>query len=610
MSRVPFDIERLLYLSEAACDECISENELTELHTVLLTDDAACRCYLDYSRLRVALRMELRAHQATRNVRQQINNKAVLPDSSGFYLMQVESPLPGPLGLLSTTIRGTLGYFSHEIPFSFLIGAIFTGLLVLVAWLVPVSNLKEHAKNSPPITSVNQRHFTSDPKMEIVGKITGMVDVKWSDINTSTETGNSVPLGRKYALSSGLMEITYNTGAKVILQGPVTYEVESAASGYLSIGKLTAKLEQKPETANQKSEIRNQKLFAIKTPTATVTDLGTEFGVEVSKEGNTISHVFRGKVEVQPAVRDGQPSETIQLCENQTVRVEKQSNGERLTMRRIAIDPAAFINAEQLLKLMEERKQTPLRQWQAHSKKLRCDSSLVAYYTFEQHSLSLATLPNQSKLGRLLDGQIENAEWVDGRIPGKPALYFHGPGSSSRVVIPHNDCFNFTGPFSVAVCFRSVRFSGYWQALIGKGENSWRLMQNLNGHNLTFDTDRYADGPAGPHTLVVVGQTIGNTTVDDNRWHWAVAVYEPMDNIAKKRLYIDGRIDVENESALPRRLNNEPVYLGTVNTKSGPEFQGMIDEVAIFSRALSAGEIAAMFQVSNSANSPKKKRGM
>ena len=40
------------------------------------------------------------------------------------------------------------------------------------------------------------------------------------------------------------MEITYDTGAKVILQGPVTYEVESDG-GYLSVGKLTARLEKK-----------------------------------------------------------------------------------------------------------------------------------------------------------------------------------------------------------------------------------------------------------------------------------------------------------------------------------------------------------------------------
>ena len=83
------------------------------------------------------------------------------------------------------------------------------------------------------------------------------------------------------------MEITYDTGAKVILQGPVTYEVESAAGGYLSLGKLTARVEKKAEGGspipNPQSLIPNP-LFAVRTPTATVTDLGTEFGVEVQRD--------------------------------------------------------------------------------------------------------------------------------------------------------------------------------------------------------------------------------------------------------------------------------------------------------------------------------------
>ena len=49
------------------------------------------------------------------------------------------------------------------------------------------------------------------------------------------------------------MEITYTTGAKVILQGPVTYEAESNG-GYLSVGKLTGRLEKKAEGGRRKAE--------------------------------------------------------------------------------------------------------------------------------------------------------------------------------------------------------------------------------------------------------------------------------------------------------------------------------------------------------------------
>ncbi len=70
---------------------------------------------------------------------------------------------------------------------------------------------------------------------------------KQSDSRSSSHqppaTSHLVSLGDNFALASGLMEITYDTGAKVILQGPVTYEVESKDGGFLSVGKLTARLE-------------------------------------------------------------------------------------------------------------------------------------------------------------------------------------------------------------------------------------------------------------------------------------------------------------------------------------------------------------------------------
>jgi hypothetical protein len=52
-----------------------------------------------------------------------------------------------------------------------------------------------------------------------------------------------IHLGDKSALASGLLEITYDTGAKVIPQGFCTYEVESPVGGFLSIGKLMVRVE-------------------------------------------------------------------------------------------------------------------------------------------------------------------------------------------------------------------------------------------------------------------------------------------------------------------------------------------------------------------------------
>ncbi|NLF06720.1 MAG: hypothetical protein GX594_01910 [Pirellulaceae bacterium] len=45
-------------------------------------------------------------------------------------------------------------------------------------------------------------------------------------------------------------------------------------------------------------------LFTVRTPTSVVTDLGTEFGVEVNESGDTTSHVFQGTVLVQAGIRE------------------------------------------------------------------------------------------------------------------------------------------------------------------------------------------------------------------------------------------------------------------------------------------------------------------
>jgi len=273
-------------------------------------------------------------------------------------------PIPG---FFSTAYHGTIGFFSHELPFALLIATVLTSLGLWAASMVYVSSPEKIAKDSSSLPSKT----TFDPTLKVVGKITGMVDCKWADPQTETVNGANVLFGRKYALASGLMEITYHTGAKVILQGPVTYEVESNG-GYLSVGKLTGKLEKKVAggqwpvaskkgsgfrvqdtvAANHKSEIINHKslgpAFAVQTPTATVTDLGTEFGVEVDEEGATTSHVFHGSVAIKALSIAGE-AEAVAcvLHENESARIENAggngSDSNRVVLLRSPQEPIDFV---------------------------------------------------------------------------------------------------------------------------------------------------------------------------------------------------------------------------------------------------------------------------
>jgi hypothetical protein len=145
-----------------------------------------------------------------------------------------------------------------------------------------------------PIANQSSPSFRSvvDPAMASVGWITGMAECRWDG---NGDVSCDVRLGRQFQLTSGLLEITYNTGAKVILQGPCSYTVESPMGGHLAIGKLTARVEKKAQS-NSRS-MPDVPLFTISTPTATVTDLGTEFSVNVIDPPSCNVQVFEGKVQ-------------------------------------------------------------------------------------------------------------------------------------------------------------------------------------------------------------------------------------------------------------------------------------------------------------------------
>ena len=73
-------------------------------------------------------------------------------------------------------------------------------------------------------------------------------------------------------------------------------------------------------------------------------------------------------------------------------------------------------------------------------------------------------------------------------------------------------------------------------------------------------------------------------------------MFDPVGNTAIRKVYIDGCLEVAAESPARFRQNDEPVWLGANSELPGAEFYGSIDEAAIFSRTLSAGEVRAMFE--------------
>ncbi|MCP4451228.1 MAG: FecR domain-containing protein, partial [Planctomycetes bacterium] len=88
-------------------------------------------------------------------------------------------------------------------------------------------------------------------------------------------------------LKEGFAKLTFKQGAEVILQAPCAFDLTSKNRMILHQGMVTAQV---PKQAHG---------FAIKTPQTTVTDFGTEFGVQVQASTASEVHVFDGRVQVK-----------------------------------------------------------------------------------------------------------------------------------------------------------------------------------------------------------------------------------------------------------------------------------------------------------------------
>ncbi|MBN1393684.1 MAG: NPCBM/NEW2 domain-containing protein [Pirellulales bacterium] len=281
------DVE-LWELASRSCNDALRPQDVARLESLLAGDPRARQFYGFYMLMHGEMAWRLRGERDEKRIRDDVHISDLPPLSVLYYPLSANF-IGGPV-------------------FSYMVASVVLCLMLLGAWAYKISHVRDQhyaadSRNSTTSGPLDRRQLV------FVGRITGMKDCRWADPNTHTYIGASAPLGREYALASGLMEITYKSGAKVILEGPCSYKVESSAGGFLTIGKLTAKIgtqSSKPKTQSSEPSSFSPllpPLFAVRTPTAIVTDLGTEFGVEVAENGDTTSHVFEGKVVVEAGIR-------------------------------------------------------------------------------------------------------------------------------------------------------------------------------------------------------------------------------------------------------------------------------------------------------------------
>ena len=133
------------------------------------------------------------------------------------------------------------------------------------------------------------------------------------------------------------------------------------------------------------------------------------------------------------------------------------------------------------------------------------------------------------------------------------------------------------GDVSISAWFTVDAFDTSWQALIAKGENNgWRIHRRSGEPTMT-----YAGGSPEPAT--------GGPDVTDGEFHHIVAISE---NGVSTRYWMDGELASTGPAPnIQLPTTNNRVRIGDNPSTNDREWEGFIDDVAIWSRALTAQEI-------------------
>ena len=120
------------------------------------------------------------------------------------------------------------------------------------------------------------------PSPPVVATLTDSINAEWVNIKEIPSNGDVLRKG-EMTLIRGLAEVTFDDGAVVVVEAPAVIKLVSPKSMFVSSGKVSAFV----------SEYATG--FTVNTPSASIVDLGTEFGVSVKYDGSCDLHMFRGK---------------------------------------------------------------------------------------------------------------------------------------------------------------------------------------------------------------------------------------------------------------------------------------------------------------------------
>jgi hypothetical protein len=144
-------------------------------------------------------------------------------------------------------------------------------------------------------------------------------------------------------------------------------------------------------------------------------------------------------------------------------------------------------------------------------------------------------------------------------------------GSDDYVDCGNDSSFDITGSITLSALIKGTFNSG-WDPVIARGYD-WMLSRGVSNEAVFY--------------CIGVGFVLGSTNINDNQWHHVAGVYDG----SKMLLYVDGEMDGSEVVSGGLNVSSSNVYIGGSPSAS---FNGLIDDVFIYSRALPEDQIGQL----------------